>query len=122
MSAQCPEYPRQADLRTPSPHVADGPQPDPSRCSNQAWMRGLLDHLVGAAQQRERNGDAERLGGLEVDDQLDLSGLLNRQLGRLLAFEDAASVEARLTIQVDKVGTVAHQPAGRCKSVELKDR
>jgi hypothetical protein len=27
-----------------------------------------FDHLVGAAEQRERNGEAERLGSLEVED------------------------------------------------------
>src|SRR4051794_24274619 len=30
-----------------------------------------LDHLVGAAEQRQRDREAERLGGLEVDYQLD---------------------------------------------------
>jgi hypothetical protein len=29
----------------------------------------LFDHLVGAAEQRERDGEAERLGGLEVEPQ-----------------------------------------------------
>ena len=47
----------------------------------------LFDHLVGAADQRQRNGEAERLGSLQVDDQLDFGGLLDRQVGRLLAFE-----------------------------------
>jgi hypothetical protein len=45
----------------------------------------LFDRLIGAADQRQRHGDAERLRGLEIDDQLDLSGLLDRQVGRLRA-------------------------------------
>ena len=32
----------------------------------------LFNHLVGAAEQIDREGDAERLGGLEIDDELDL--------------------------------------------------
>ncbi len=31
-----------------------------------------FDHLVGAGEQRERESDAERLGSLEINDQLDL--------------------------------------------------
>jgi hypothetical protein len=27
----------------------------------------LIDHLVGAAKERERDGDAERLGGFQID-------------------------------------------------------
>ena len=56
--------------------------------------RFTFDHLVGAAEQRERDGEAERLGGLEVDDQLDFRGLLDRQVGRLLALENPAGVDA----------------------------
>jgi hypothetical protein len=38
----------------------------------------LFDHLVGAAEQRERKDNAERLSGLEVDEQLDFCDLLYR--------------------------------------------
>ena len=31
-----------------------------------------FDHLVGAGEHRERESDAERLGSLEISDQLDL--------------------------------------------------
>src|ERR1700680_3914116 len=53
-----------------------------------------FDHLVGATQQRKRDGQAERLGSLEIDDQFDFGDLLNRQVGRLLALENAADVNA----------------------------
>src|SRR5437870_4540640 len=43
-----------------------------------------FNHLIDAAEQRERHGEAEGLGGFEVDDQLDLRGLLHRQISRLL--------------------------------------
>jgi hypothetical protein len=42
-----------------------------------------FDHLIGAAEQRNREGEAERLGGFEVEDQLDFHCLLDRQVGRL---------------------------------------
>jgi hypothetical protein len=56
-----------------------------------------IDQLVGGGLQSQRDSQAERLGGLEVDDQLDFGGLLHRQIGRLLALEDAAGVNAELT-------------------------
>jgi hypothetical protein len=37
----------------------------------------LLDHLIGGGQQRFRNGEAERLGGLEVDDEFEFGRELN---------------------------------------------
>jgi hypothetical protein len=44
----------------------------------------LFDDLVGAAEQRQRNGEAERLGSPEIDGHLDFRDLLNRQVGSLL--------------------------------------
>ena len=54
----------------------------------------LLDHLVGAGEQRRRHVDAERLGGRQIDDELELGRLHHRQIGGLGAFEDAAGVRA----------------------------
>jgi hypothetical protein len=45
----------------------------------------LFDHLVGKREQLIRNLKAERLGGLEVDHQLEFGGLLDGQIGWLLA-------------------------------------
>src|SRR5262245_64215813 len=44
---------------------------------------GLFDHLVGAGEQRLRHVEAERLGCLEVDHQLELGWLLDRNIARL---------------------------------------
>jgi hypothetical protein len=30
-------------------------------------MAASFDHLVGVSEQRQRNGEAERLGGLEIE-------------------------------------------------------
>src|SRR6516225_3905639 len=44
------------------------PRPDARICGGEV----SLNHLVGAAEQRELDSDAERLRSLEVDDQLHL--------------------------------------------------
>jgi hypothetical protein len=43
-----------------------------------------------------RHGDLERLGGLELDDQLEFGGVLHRQVHRLAALEDAVDIRRRL--------------------------
>jgi hypothetical protein len=35
----------------------------------------LFDHLVGGNEQGLRHGEAERLGGLQINDKLELGGL-----------------------------------------------
>ena len=44
---------------------------------------GSLDGLVGTRKQRLRHGEAEHLGGLQIDDQLEFGRLLDRQIGGL---------------------------------------
>ena len=70
-----------------------------------------FDHLVGAAEQRERHGDAEGFGCLEVDEQLDFRDLLDRQISRLVALEDASGIDASLTVRLHK--TACRNSSGR---------
>jgi hypothetical protein len=49
----------------------------------------LLDHLVGAREQRQRKFEAERLGGFKVYNQFELSGLFERQVRRVCAAQNA---------------------------------
>jgi hypothetical protein len=41
----------------------------------------LLDHLIGKLEDARGNSEAERLGGLEIDDQRVFRRLLNREVG-----------------------------------------
>ena len=54
----------------------------------------LFDHLVGKGKQAFRNGEAERVGGLQVNDQIKLGNLLDRKIARMLTLEDAPGIGA----------------------------
>src|SRR6516165_8052644 len=89
------------------------PKADVSRCSKTSAQKlGLLDHLVGQCEKLRRNFEADRPGGVEVEDQLEFGRLHDRQDGWLLALENAAHISAGLLIQLRKVRPIAHQPSG----------
>jgi len=71
-----------------------------------------FDHFIGAAEQRCWDGQTECLGGLQVDDERNFCQLLNWQVGRSGALENLAGVDATLAIDVNQIGSVAHQAAG----------
>src|SRR5258708_22237143 len=74
-------------------------------------MQRLFDHLVGAQQDCRRKLDADRSGGFEVDDQLELRGLLDRQVGGLLALENLWPRIGGPPIHQRKVSPLSHSPA-----------
>src|SRR5207249_1043550 len=52
----------------------------------------LLDHLIRSGQHIGRNRQADLFGCFQVDDELELLWLLNREVGRLGAFQNLVNV------------------------------
>ena len=74
-------------------------------------MAQLFDHLVGAGQQPRRNGQRERFGGPQVNDQLELGRRLHGKLARLGALEDLVDVIRGLAKLLREVGAVRDKAA-----------
>jgi hypothetical protein len=81
----------------------------------------LFDHLIRSEQKRRRDGQAQRLGGLEVDHQLELRGLLNGEIGRLGPFEDLVHVHGRESNRVCLSRSVGDKTAGLSVFLEGED-
>ena len=63
----------------------------------------LFDHLVGAREQRRRDVEPEHPCGRQVDDQLELAHLHDRQARRVRALENSTGIYADLTIHIHNV-------------------
>src|SRR5262245_347908 len=87
-----------------------------------AWRKGSFilnlpftsfDHLVGAREQRNRRIKIKRLGGFQVDDQLEFGRKLDWEVARPFAFEDAIDVGGRASEEFFGIDAVRRQTAGR---------
>ena len=96
-----------------------------TRCANNGLMhrnkRYLFDDFVGATGQRQGDADAKRLGGLEVDEQLYLCGLLYRQISGFFAL-DPAGLDAGQVVCVRARSAIAQQTSGRDELARFVDR
>ncbi len=93
-----------------------GSEPFFQRVHNQTRLAcALLDHLIGAHEQRQRDREAEGLRGLGVHDQLELRGLLDRQIGWFGAPEDLDHDDRSLTPQVGETLISCSTTRGRAR-------
>src|SRR5262249_49813633 len=72
-----------------------------------------LDHLIGTREQRRRDFEAEGFRGLQVDHELESRGLIDRQVGGVLALENPRDLESSAAVAVWNVVGIAHQPPRR---------
>src|SRR5712692_661185 len=83
----------------------------------------LLNDLIRPLQERFRDGQPERLGRLEVDDQVNLRRLLHGDVGRLGALEDLVHDARRAPVQGDEAALIGHEaPSLRERSVSVYRR
>jgi hypothetical protein len=71
-----------------------------------------FDHSVRSRQHIRRDRQADLLGSLEIDHQLEFRGLLYRQIGRLGAFENFVHVDSYAPVAVCEVRPLGHEPTG----------
>ena len=69
----------------------------------------LFDHLIGTSKQRWRHGEAECLGSLEIDGQLELGGLLDGKFSGPYPPKDFVYETCGPEIQIGIVYRVGHQ-------------
>src|SRR5215470_1655432 len=72
----------------------------------------LSDHLVRSCQHTRRNRETDLLGGLEIDHQLKLPWLLDRNIGGLCALEDLVHKSHNTPNLFCPVRSIGHQAAG----------
>jgi hypothetical protein len=100
MSANHPK----ADIREREKNVRYVPKADSCTAT-----KSSLNYLVGTRKQCRWNFDAERPGGSQINDEVELGRLDDRQLGRLGALKDPTSVDAELPKHFGEARTVAHE-------------
>ena len=67
---------------------------------SQCRVTRSFDHLVGACGEAGRHFEPEYFGTLEVDNKLELGGLIDRQIGGLLALENPGDIEPSAAIAI----------------------
>src|SRR6266487_7022432 len=78
----------------------------PPAGSHQLCLAHSLDHLVGAGEQRWRDGEAEHLAGCPIDDEIKLGRLLDRDVARLGPAQNLVDIVGGAPVQVRVVRSI----------------
>src|SRR5207249_4495857 len=70
---------------------------------------GSFDHLVGAGEQRRRDGEAECLSRGQIDNEIEFGRLLDRKIARLCTTKNFIDILASTPEQVRKIRCIRHQ-------------
>src|ERR1700731_1756592 len=76
-----------------------------------AWRLLSFDHLVGAGEKIRGDRDAEGARRPQIDDEVELGGLVNRKITGLGPAQDAIDVARRTPERVNRIGPVGDQAA-----------
>src|SRR5262245_19061638 len=98
------ERPSMGKRRTAKGHRPHASEKREKRASDRS-----LDHLISPSQHRRRDRESHCLGGLEIDDQLELGGLLDGQVGGLCALQNPVDEPGRATMHVVQIFRVGHE-------------
>src|SRR5215470_15939591 len=71
-----------------------------------------FEHLIRPRQERRRYRQAEGFRGLQVDEQLELGGLLHGKVGGLGALEDLVNIGRSAPEALAEIDPVCHETTG----------
>src|SRR5690349_21322706 len=80
-----------------------------------------LDDLIRPLKKQRRDRQTKRLGGLEVDDEVELRRLLDGQVGGLGAPQDSVNVNCSTSFQLGNICSIGHETAWTNEILELID-
>jgi hypothetical protein len=82
----------------------------------------LFDHFVGAGEERSRYLNAERLGRLQIDDELPPTRLIDRHVGGFCAFQNLIDLHRGVQAHICVVNCVCEESSQIDKGTIRVDR